>query len=94
MTRFEIPRYAKALPPLLLAAAAISVYLALRSWPEDHAYLWAAAAIFACISFLALSVSLRRYGMARRRSAEEAFLRMASGPVSGGREPPRGKAPR
>ena len=94
MTRFEIPRYAKALPPLLLAAAAISVYLALRSWPEDHAYLWAAAAIFACISFLALSVSLRRYGAARRRSAEEAFLRMASGPVTGSGESPKGKIPR
>ncbi|MDD4185270.1 MAG: hypothetical protein PHX75_01325 [Candidatus Methanomethylophilaceae archaeon] len=94
MTRSEIPRYAKALPPLLLAAAAISVYLAYGSWPGDHAYLWVAAAISAGIASLALSVSLRRYGAARRRSAEEAFLKMASGPVTGSGGSSKGKVPR
>lgn len=94
MTTSEIPRYARALPPLLLAAVAISAYLANGSWPGNDAYVWTAAAAAAGAVFLVLLLSLRRYDRARRESAEEAFLRLASGPVSGGREPPRGKAPR
>ncbi|MDD4244849.1 MAG: hypothetical protein PHI62_01585 [Candidatus Methanomethylophilaceae archaeon] len=94
MTRSEIPRYAKALPPLLLAAAAISVYLAYGVSSGNDIYVWAVAAAAAGIAFLVLSVSLRRYDKACKGSAEEAFLRMASGPAHGSSETPRGKIPR
>lgn len=93
MTRSEVPRYAKALPPLLLAAAAASVCLAYLSWPGTGAYVWAVAALSAGMTAAVLSSSLRRYRRARTRCGEEAFLRMASGPVTRDRKPPRGKLP-
>ena len=94
MTRSDIPRYAKALPPLLSAAAAASACLAYLSWPDTGAYVWAVAAFSAGMTAAVLSSSLRKYGRAKIRCREEAFLRMVSGPVTGGGKPPRGKIPR
>lgn len=92
MTGSKLLRFAPALLPLLLAAATLSFFLAFGSQTESDR-VWAVVGAVFLAAALALAISLRRYARAKRKDAEEAYLRMVSGPAKEKERPRKGKMP-